>query len=389
MTAILLATPYYPPNLGGVQQYVWNLARQLRKRHDWRVVVVTTAEPGVAYRREVDADGVTVHRLPSLRRISNTPVGTGWTGAIRRIIRDEKIDLVNAHGPVPLFADLARRAAGDVPFVLTYHAGRMRKGSLAPDLVLATYEGMLLASTVRRSQELICASEHVGDDLPKLFSGRQTVIEPGADLDLFRRTPVPPEQRIVFSASLEKATAYKGLADLLHAVARLAPSLPDVHLEVAGSGTAEQDYHELARRLGISERVTFAGYLSGERLAEAYRRARVLCLPTHFDNYPTVIVEAMATGRPIVATRVGAIPMFVSEGGSGLLNEPGDIDALTGSLRTVLTDYDLAARLGATGADFVAANLSWQHQSDRHVAVFQRAMAGGRTVSRTEASRQG
>lgn len=371
MTAVLLATPYYPPNLGGVQQYTWNLARQLRKRHSFRVVVVTTAEPGEAASTIVE-DGVTVHRLPSWRRISNTPVGFGWTDAIRRIIRDERIDLINAHGPVPLFADLARRAAGDVPFVLTYHAGRMRKGHFAPDALLATYEGTLLAGTVRRSRELICASEHVGDDLPKLFPGRQTVIEPGADLDLFRRTMVPPEQRIVFSASLEKATAYKGLADLLQAVARL----PEAHLEVAGSGTAEQDYHEQARRLGITDRVTFSGYLSGERLAEAYRRARVLCLPTHFDNYPTVIVEAMATGRPVVATRVGAIPMFVTEGGTGLLNEPGDIDALTASLNTLLTDYEMASRFGAAGSDFVAANLSWQRQSDRTVEVFDRAIAG-------------
>ncbi|WP_436525463.1 glycosyltransferase family 4 protein [Actinoplanes sp. HUAS TT8] len=371
MTAVLLATPYYPPNLGGVQQYTWNLARQLRRRHSYRVVVVTTAEPGEAPGTQVDDDGVTVHRLPSWRRISNTPVGFGWTGAIRRIIRDEKIDLINAHGPVPLFADLARRAAGDVPFVLTYHAGRMRKGHFAPDLLLSTYESTLLAGTVRHSREVICASEHVGEDLPNLFAGRPTVIEPGADLDLFRPTPVPPAQRIVFSASLEKATAYKGLADLLHALARL----PEAHLEVAGSGSAEQDYHELARQLGITERVTFSGYLSGEKLAEAYRRARVLCLPTHFDNYPTVIVEAMATGRPVVATRVGAIPMFVTEGGTGLLNEPGDIDALTTSLNTVLTDYTLASRLGAAGSEFVAANLSWQRQSDRTVEVFQRAMS--------------
>jgi glycosyltransferase involved in cell wall biosynthesis len=103
----------------------------------------------------------------------------------------------------------------------------------------------------------------------------------------------------------------------------------------------------------------------------------VLALPTHFDNYPTVIVEAMATGRPIVSTRVGAIPTVVGAGERGLLVDAGDIPALTGALRAVLTDDALAARLGAAGAAFVAAELSWDRQSDRTAEVLGRNLKGG------------
>ncbi|GAA2638059.1 glycosyltransferase family 4 protein [Paractinoplanes durhamensis] len=361
MTTVLLATPYYPPSLGGVQQYVWNLARMLRKRHGWRVVVATTSDAE-------STDDIPVYRLPVAGRISNTPVGVGWTRALRRIIRDEQIDVINAHGPVPLFADAARRAAGDVPFVLTYHAGRMRTGRFLPDMVCAIYEKTVLAATARRSAQLICASDHVADELPELFDGRHITIEPGADLELFRPAPLPDEQRIVFAASLEHQTAYKGLPDLLRAVVRL----DGVHLEVVGTGSAEGDHRRLAAELGIAERVTFAGHLKGADLAAAYRRARVLALPTHFDNYPTVIVEAMATGRPIVSTRVGAIPTVVGSGERGLLVDAGDIPALTGALRAVLTDDELAGRLGAAGAAFVANELSWNRQSDRTAEVLAR-----------------
>lgn len=107
MTTVLLATPYYPPNPGGVQLYVWNLARMLRDRHGYRVVVVTTAEPGRPASNEIDDTGISVYRLPTWRRVSNTPIGRGWVGAIRRIIHTEHVDLVNGHGPVPLFADAA------------------------------------------------------------------------------------------------------------------------------------------------------------------------------------------------------------------------------------------------------------------------------------------
>jgi glycosyltransferase involved in cell wall biosynthesis len=216
MTAILLATPYYPPSLGGVQQYVQNLARQLRARHGYRVVVVTTDSRVGRPTREEDTDGMTVHRLPYRGKISNTPVGLGWTRSIRDIVRSERIDLVNGHGPVPLFADAARNAAGTVPFVLTYHGGRMRKGRFLPDLTCAAYERTVLAATARTAEAIICASHHVITQFPGLFAGRATIVEPGADLTLFTRAPLPAEPRIVFAASLARTAAYKGIADLLH-----------------------------------------------------------------------------------------------------------------------------------------------------------------------------
>jgi glycosyltransferase involved in cell wall biosynthesis len=378
MTTILLATPYYPPIAGGVEQYVANLARLLVSRHGMRVVVVTTANAGRRGSRLVGGDGVVVHRLPVLGRISNTPLGLGWARAIRRIIREERIDLVNGHGPVPLFADAARLAAGDLPFVLTYHAGRMRKDRPLPDAMCRLYERFLLAATAIRAREIICASEHVTSEFPDLFAGRGTIVEPGADLDLFRPSPPADAARIVFAASLARAAAYKALPDLLHAVAELTATVPDVHLEVAGDGDAKPAYRRLAADLGIAGRVTFAGRLAGAELAAAYRRARVLALPTHFDNFPTVIVEAMATGRPVVATRVGAIPWLMADGERGLLYQAGDVAALTGALRAVLTDDALARRLGGAGARFVADRLSWQVQSDKTVEVYLRALTARR-----------
>ncbi|GIE86483.1 glycosyltransferase family 4 protein [Actinoplanes regularis] len=374
---VLLATPYYPPNLGGVQQYVANLARMLQTRHDYRVVVVTTADPGSPASKQTDADGITVYRLPVRGQISQTPLGLGWVRAIRRIIRDEKIDLVNGHGPVPLFADAARQAAGDLPFVLTYHGGRMRKGRLAPDTICAVYEHTVLAATARRAQQVICGSRYIVEEFPDLFAGRAEVIEPGADMRRFRPTPVPAEQRIVFAASLEHTTAYKALPDLLRAVV----ALPTAHLEVLGSGSALGDYQELAAELGISDRVTFAGKLGGEELAAAYRRGRVFVLPTHFDSFPTAIIEAMASGRPVVSTRVGSIPALVADGVSGSLVEAGDIDDLAAKIQVLLSDDELAARFGAAGAAFVAANLTWQRQAERTVEVFQRALDRRRTTT--------
>ncbi|MCH5673541.1 glycosyltransferase family 4 protein [Streptomyces gilvus] len=382
--SILLATPYFPPSVGGVEQYVWHLARELRVRHGHRVVIATTATTGVPGsepgRSEDGPGGATVYRLPAPLRLSRTPYGTGWRRMLRQIIDDEDVALVNGHAPVPFFADTAAHAAGTgTPFVLTYHTGRMRKGRLVPDLALAAYERTVLADTAHRAQEIICSSDYVAADLPSLFAGRTTTISPGVDLTTFTPSAVPAEPRILFAGSLEQVTSYKGLADLMRAVAGLRPSVPGVRLDVVGAGSAADGYRRLAGELGLADRVTFTGRLDGDRLAEAYRRARVLALPTSYDSFPSVLVEAMASGRPVVTTPVGGIPSLVRHEGNGLLVEPGDHEGLIAALRRVLTEDGLAERLGASGRRHTERELSWTRQADRTEEIFDRVLRRRRT----------
>lgn len=374
---VMLAAPYFPPDLGGVERYVWNLARLLRARHGYRPVVVAAAGPGAEPGRSEGPDGVPVYRLSTLGRISHTPIGLTWRRQMRRIMAREDVGLVNAHAPVPLFADAAARARGDVPFVLTYHTGRLRTGRRLADLVCATYERVLLTGTVRRASEVICSSEFVAADLSGLLTGPTTTISPGVDTGCFTATPPPVAPRVVFVASLARATRYKGLADLLRAVAVLRRRIPTIHLDVVGDGSLTPEYQRLSARLGIDGHVTFTGRLEGEALAAAYRRARVLALPTSYDSFPTVLVEAMASGRPVVTTPVGGIPSLVRHGHNGLLVEPGDGEGLVRAIEAVLTDDGLARRLGAAGGELVVGELSWERQADRTAAVFERAVRSG------------
>ncbi|WP_330455747.1 glycosyltransferase family 4 protein [Streptomyces sp. NBC_00820] len=380
--AVLLAAPYFPPAIGGVEQYVWNLARELRDHHGRRVVIATTSTPGPngsgPGRYQDGPEGCTVYRLAAPLRVSRTPYGPGWRRQLGRIIRAEEVDLVNGHAPVPFFADAAALAARDTgrPFVLTYHTGRMRKGAFLRDAALACYEHTVLARTVRLAREVICSSDYVVADLPHLFPGRATVIPPGADLRLFTPSPVPRDPRLLFVGSLERGTAYKGVPRLLRAMSELRERGSGVRLEVVGDGSAVGDYQHVAERLGLRSAVTFAGRLQGAELAAAYRRARALVLPTSYDSFPTVLVEAMASGRPVVTTPVGGIPGLVRDGENGLLVEPDDADGLRDALGRVLDDDALAGRLGAAARTEVRENRGWERQARRTAEVFERARSG-------------
>jgi len=154
-------------------------------------------------------------------------------------------------------------------------------------------------------------------------------------------------------AFVGRLTREKGAFDLLEAVASLRSSHPRVRLELAGDGDADA----IARRayeLGIGDRVLIRGWCAAPELERLLARAGVFALPSHAEGLPMSLLEAMAAGCPVVASRVGGIPDAVREGTDGLLVGAGDVPALAAALARVLADRDLAARLGGSAQVAVA-----------------------------------
>jgi glycosyltransferase involved in cell wall biosynthesis len=372
--SVLLVVPYFPPDIGGVEQYVNNLGKMLHQRHGWRVVVVATNRQLGQKETMSDLGPIRLYRLPAHFRLSNTPIGLHWRARIRAIIARESIGLVNAHAPVPLLADVAAQACGSLPFVLTYHTGPMVKGKIVADLTCAAYERLLLPATARRADEIIVSSDYVADCFPEIFKGRSTTISPGVDTTLFHAGGIPEPELILFVSSLAKAASYKGLPDLLQAFVGLRRDRPLARLTIVGDGDGFAEYIERCRHLGVTDQVTFTGQLDRAELARAYRKATLVALPTHYDSFPTVLVEAMATGRPVVSTTVGGVPSLVRHGIDGILVPPGHVSALTSAINQLLSEPEAAARMGRAGHVRVTGSLSWETQASRTDEVFERAL---------------
>jgi glycosyltransferase involved in cell wall biosynthesis len=147
--------------------------------------------------------------------------------------------------------------------------------------------------------------------------------------------------RILFLGRLESA---KGVFELLAAGALLAPRFPALRLVFGGDG----DVAALRRRaaaLGIEDRLELPGWLGPQARDEQLARASVFCLPSHAEGLPMAMLEAMASGRAVVASSVGGIPETIVDGGNGLLVPPRDEAALARALAQVLGDDALRARL--------------------------------------------
>jgi glycosyltransferase involved in cell wall biosynthesis len=372
---VLLVSPYLPPHVGGVEQYVLQLARHLSGELGWRVVIATS---GAKSRRRTplrELDGeLTIYRLPVLLEKWSLGFGDMWTATLKEIIERESIDVVNAHAPVPFIADAAGRAARKTPFVLTYHAGPMRKGRLAPDALGWAYEHLLLPRTARRASQVIVSSMFVARELGHALGDRCVAIPPGVDDTTFMPgLGARPTHTILYVGSLSSTTPYKNVPLLLQAVHDLVPRYPQVSLAIVGDGDMKTAYAERADELGIASRVAFRGRLGGAALVEAYQGASVLALPTLFDSAPTVLVEAMACAVPVVSTTVGGIPELVDDDVEGLLVPPADLAAFTAALDRVLGHPASAKAMGDAGRVRVERTLNWPALAARTSEILEAA----------------
>ena len=149
-----------------------------------------------------------------------------------------------------------------------------------------------------------------------------------------------------------RLAAVKGVPVLLEAMALARKSRPDLHLTLIGDGPERTALEAEAKPLG--DAVRFVGYRAQDAVAGALMQADALVLPSFAEGVPVVLMEAMAAGLPVIATRIAGIPELVQDGVSGLLVPPGDATALAGAILSILADPAQSARMGADGQVKVA-----------------------------------
>ncbi len=379
---LLVATPYLFPQGGGLERYARSISAHLAAAgHE-------VAEIGHATARfeRVEGGARQVGVLPRAR-LSNTPLSLRYHSEARRLLRETRPHVVVVHTPVPGAAELAALAARQarVPYVVTYHAGRLAAPKGSP-LALAAWahragpERALLSGAAAR----IAVSEYVAD---RVFGHRAcTIVPPGVDAERFAPGPPPVPGRILYVGPVDRAYEWKGFETLFQAFARLARDLPEARLRVVGQGDLVDRYQWRARAQGLQERVSFAGRVKEDDLPREYQRADVVVLPSLSDaeSFGMVLAEANACGRPVVGSRMGGIPTFVRHGDNGLLAPPGDAAALEEAIRRVLEDPKMGAAMGQRGRARVLAEHRWDDLAKRTERVLAEAIAAsGRAPRRT------
>lgn len=370
-----MVAPYYPPHTGGLERYAHEVARRVSDTDAWRVVVLTTSTTTEEVRETYE--GVEVWRLPTQLTFSNTPFSFRWIVDLFRVFRAVKPDLVHVHTPVPGLGDLAAWIMDmNIPLVVTYHAGSMRKGNPKVDWLIWLYEHTFMRVLLWLADHVVCVSEGLHKDFLRRYRYKSSVIMPAVDTARFvpDETTRTANPSIVFVAGLGAGDKHKGLEHVFAAVSSLRADMADLTLTVVGEGDKRAAHEERARVLGIGNAVHFTGALSGHALVRAYQAAWVCALPTENESFGMVLAEAMACGTPVVSTRVGGVPSVVSDGETGTLVKLHDTPAFTDALRTLLTNTDMRTRYAAAGRARMEEGFTWEARAAAYEDVYARVM---------------
>lgn len=350
---ILIVAPYFYPKIGGVEKHSFNLSKGLKEKYNWEVVVITSNHEEKIYKEDL-IDGIKIYRLASWFKISNTPINPLWYFQIKKIIKKEKPDIINAHSPVPFIADLAVLTKKNIPAILKYHSGSMKKEEgLFSNLLIYFYEKFVLKFIINKVDYLICTSDFVRNNFLKDFKSKSITITPSVDIKTFKPQKEINQKlhSVLFVGRIDKSSKWKGLNYLMDAFLLIIKNIPTARLSIVGGGDGLAELIEYAKKLKIYLNVDFYGSLSGKELIKKYQESSLLVLPstTNAEAFGMVLIEAMACKKPVIGTKIGGIPSVIDNNINGLLVEPKNSKQLAKAIIKIIEDPKLAKKMGENG----------------------------------------
>jgi glycosyltransferase involved in cell wall biosynthesis len=385
----------YPPGPGGVERHVQEVSRRLARRGHEVHVLTTELYSEFPWRRLDPAvprrtmeDGIDVHRLPAWTLPSE--LHYPFVRGLPRELREVTPDLLHAHTYGTHHTTVARRyrRRTGTPYVLTAHFHPIWSihGGWARHRLRGFYDRALAASTLTAAARIVVQTREeerllrlVRPSLPPVEiipPGYTPPAAEGRDAGpSFAETLGLPGPFVLFVGRL---ASNKGLLELVDAFETLARRVPDATLVLVGEdGGMRREVEARIARRSLAGRVRWTGFLSEDRLLRAaFREARIFVLPSEYEAFGLVLLEALAQGTPVIASRVGGIPEVLDDGQAGVLVPPNDARPLAEALGALWEDADRRKALGAYGRDHVVPRYRWETVVDRLEAVFRAVLEG-------------
>jgi teichuronic acid biosynthesis glycosyltransferase TuaC len=281
-----------------------------------------------------------------------------------------KCDIVHAHGHVYMASYMAGMVAKKLkkPFIVTQHNTFIDYKSFL-NIVEQLNDMVIGKSVLRHADRITTVSKETKKYVLRLGADKTktSVIYNGVDTDLFRpanknqsrkKLGLPNNRKIVLSV---RRLVYKnGLDTLIESVPKVAQKHPDVLFVVAGKGPSRKLIEDRIKELGISQNIKLAGFVPDEQLPLYYDAADIFMLPSASgEGLPLVLLEAMACGVPVIATKVGGTPEIVNHMKNGVLVPPIDTEAMAEATSKLLSEEKLRTTIGEEARRNVENRFTW------------------------------
>ncbi|MEM2857229.1 MAG: glycosyltransferase family 4 protein, partial [Candidatus Nitrosocaldaceae archaeon] len=279
---ILVTTPYFYPEGGGLERYAYNIFKRLAAK-GYEITVYCATKNGYDYSEELD--GIRVNRLKPDLIISNTPIRFNLYSILSKEL-DNGYDIVNGHTPVPYFAEISALVASkrQIDYIITYHAPAISTSSIL-NVIAKILRITIDKYIMGRANKIITVNSISNYRYLKRYSKKITVIPPGVDTKRYVPNKYDPYgKRLLFIGSLSPSYRYKGLSILLDSLVSVVRYHPDIILTIIGDGPLREEYMNTCKTKGIEKNVIFRGRINEEELISEYQRSTLLIVPTLTDT---------------------------------------------------------------------------------------------------------
>jgi len=389
---VCIVSPLFHPDLGGVGRQAVLLTTRL-KECGLELFVLSRKMKNLP-KFQIPSN-IEVHYIPALRpAVHNledkslpnllTSLSFSIMLLFKLFVMRKKYDLVHFHGAsIPLIINLPLlKLLGKKVIAKVLAAGLgTEAGSLSGRYL---FGGSMLALIIRKVDSFIAISQEIADGLMKdgIPPERIRHITNFVDTDKFR--PINNSERHMFKRTLSldknivinftgRIVKRKGLDILINAFAKNTELTFSSRLLIVGTGPDEQRVKEMVSDFGIGDKVRFLGHSS--EVTRYYQASDIFVLPSYAEGMPNSLLEAMACGLPVIASRIGGVVDVVEDGRSGILFEPGDVTGLSSAMIKLLKDVELRQRLGAEARKRIVEGFSIDKIADEYINLYGKLIA--------------
>jgi len=356
----VVSDPYYPyPS--GVSEYTHYLAKHLRL-FGHEVKILTTHYPHEENERRVTRIGRVLF-IPMNQSFATLSTGLEIPRRVKEYLKKEKFDIIHMNGPFPPSISFFALHYSTSLNICTFHTAGFKPYKFGSSVVSVFFK-----KYINKMDGLIAVSTAARDAVASYFPGEYEIIPNGIDVDIFNNRVSPasdlPETRpkILYLGRLDQR---KGLVQLLKAMPLVKKKINNVLLIVVGKGPLEKYCRALVKFSGLSDHVVFKGYVSRQELPRYYAACDVYCSPAlGGESFGIVLLEAMAVGKPVAASRITGYDQVIKDNYNGVLFNPTNHEDIAGTLIKLLDDRDLRDRLCRAGHEF-AKNYTWEKVAER------------------------
>jgi len=349
----------------GAENMLLNLAQGLQEVGETVTVGVfqNSQNPNLEIADRLREAGIAVEIVPCRGRFDLRAVRE-----VRRIMTQRKIEIVHSHGYKADLYSLAAAWRLRVPLVATCHNWPGKSIALR---AYAALDRWALSSFAR----IGVVSGEVARLLERAGVKQDRIVPIPNGIDTRRFSSAQPARDIRMDSAGEivigvvgRLVREKGGEVLLRAIAEVAKEFATVRLIFVGEGPERDFLEECATKLGIGPAVMFAGHRSD--MPEVYAAFDICVLPSFGEGMPMTVLEAMAAGRAMIATRVGEIPHVITDGENGLLVEPKDPGGLRDAIHKLLYDTELRQKLAKNGSRHIRDNFSFERMTQAYLEIY-------------------